>query len=152
MPRESPSLAELSSVFFDLDGFESLVDEQLGSKALREAAQAVARVMDEADRLVRYGGDEFIVILSRQNKREAALKVERMKQAIETTRFLQKEGANFRLTASFGLAAYPEDALDKKALLAAADLCLFQSKSRGKNRITSVKNLSRAAWPPRNPH
>ncbi len=131
--------AELSLVFFDLDLFKGLVDTHghlLGSKALREVAQAVARALDDEDRLVRYGGDEYIVLLPRQNKREAALKVERMKSAIENTSFLQKEGIGFHLTASFGLASFPEDAIDKKNLLAAADLCLFQSKSRGKNRIT----------------
>jgi diguanylate cyclase (GGDEF)-like protein len=59
-----------------------------------------------------------------------------MKQAILSTPFLQKEDINARLTASFGLAAFPEDATDKRALLAEADRCLFQSKLEGKNRIT----------------
>lgn len=140
--------ADLSLVFFDLDSFKSLVDQHghlLGSKALREVAQVVAKELNEEDRLVRYGGDEFIVILPRQNKREAALKVERMKAAIENTRFLQKEAINFHLTASFGLAAFPNDALDKRSLLAAADLCLFESKSRGRNRITLTESLPQAA-------
>jgi diguanylate cyclase (GGDEF)-like protein len=140
--------AELSLVFFDLDSFKNLVDQHghlLGSKTLREVAQTVAKELDEEDRLVRYGGDEFIVILPRQNKREAALKVERMKRAIEHTRFLQKEGIDFHLTASFGLASFPDDAIDKKALLAAADLCLFESKTRGKNRITVTEALPQAA-------
>jgi len=126
-------------VFFDLDNFKGLVDTQghvLGSKALREVAQTVARVLDEDDRLVRYGGDEFIVILPRQGKEEALLKVARMKQAIDSNSFLQKEGVNAHLTASFGLACYPGDAKDKRELLAEADRCLFQSKSEGKNRIT----------------
>ncbi len=130
---------EVCLVFFDLDNFKQLVDAHghlCGSKALREVAQAVARVLDEDDRLVRYGGDEFIVILPRQTKDEALLKVARMKQAISSTRFLQKEGVHARLTASFGLAAYPNDAQDKRGLLAEADRRLFQSKTEGKDRIT----------------
>jgi diguanylate cyclase (GGDEF)-like protein len=133
--------SEVSLVFFDLDNFKQLVDAHghlNGTKALREVAHAVHRVLGEDDRLVRYGGDEFIVVLPRQTKEEAVGKVERMKQAITSTPFLQKENINARLTASFGLAAYPEDAIDKHQLLAEADRCLFESKAAGKDRITFV--------------
>lgn len=129
----------VSLVFFDLDNFKRLVDVHghlLGSKALREVAQAVHKVLDEEDRIVRYGGDEFIVILPRQVKSEALIKVARMKEAILATPFLHKEGIDAALTASFGLASYPEDARNKHQLLTQADRCLFQSKTDGKNRIT----------------
>jgi diguanylate cyclase (GGDEF)-like protein len=130
---------EMCLAFFDLDNFKKLVDGHghlLGSKALREVAQTVARVLDEDDRLVRYGGDEFIVVLPRQCKEEALLKVSRMREAIATTSFLQRDGVHAHLTASFGLACFPEDARNKRELLAAADRCLFESKAAGKNRIT----------------
>jgi diguanylate cyclase (GGDEF)-like protein len=136
---ENPGQQEVALVFFDLDNFKRLVDTHghlCGSKALREVAQTVRRVLDEDDRIVRYGGDEFIVILPRQNKHEAVAKVERMKEAIRSTAFLQKENIYAHLTASFGLASYPQDALDKRELLAAADRCLFESKNAGKDRIT----------------
>jgi diguanylate cyclase (GGDEF)-like protein len=135
-------------VFFDLDNFKRLVDAHghlLGSKALREVAQVVHRVLDEDDRIVRYGGDEFIAILPRQSKEEAMVKVERMREAITETPFLRKEGINAGLTASFGLAAYPDDARDKHELLAEADRCLFQSKAAGKDRVT-VAEFEQAAW------
>ncbi len=139
---------EVCLVFFDIDNFKQVVDTHghlLGSKALREVAQTVADVLDEEDRLVRYGGDEFIAILPRQNKDEALLKVNRMKDAISSTAFLQKEDINVPLTlASFGLAACPEDASDKRELLAEADRCLFRSKLEGKNRI-SFAELEHAA-------
>ena len=139
--------AQVSLVFFDLDNFKSLVDTHghlLGSKALREVAQTVARVLEPDDRLVRYGGDEFIAILPRQTKQEALLKVARMKRAIQSTSFLEKEGVDAHLTASFGLASFPADASDKRELLAEADRCLFESKSAGKNRVT-IAELEQAA-------
>jgi diguanylate cyclase (GGDEF)-like protein len=130
----------LCLVFFDLDDFKSLVDRHghlRGTKALREVAHVVSRVLEQDDRLVRYGGDEFIVILPRQGKGEAVAKVERMQEAINSTVFLEKEGIDARLTASFGLASFPQDAQDKSELLAEADRCLFQSKAQGKNLITA---------------
>jgi diguanylate cyclase (GGDEF)-like protein len=129
---------ELSLVFFDLDNFKRVVDTHghlLGSKVLREVAQAAHRVLDEDDRIVRYGGDEFVVVLPRQDKAQAVAKVRRMKRAIATTPFLQKEGIDVHVTASFGLATFPHDAKDKRELLAEADRCLFESKATGKNRI-----------------
>ena len=138
---------EVCLVFFDLDNFKRLVDTHghlLGAKALREVAQTVAHVLGEEDRLVRYGGDEFIAILPRQTKEEALVKVNRMKQCIASTPFLHKENINAKLTASFGLASFPEDAVDKRELLAQADRCLFHSKSEGKNRIT-FSELDKAA-------
>lgn len=143
----SGKFTEACLVFFDIDNFKRLVDAHghlLGSKVLREVAQTVHEVLDEDDRLVRYGGDEFIVILPRQTKEQALNKVERMKAAISCSRFLQKEKINAHLTASFGLACFPGDAKNKRELLAEADRCLFQSKSEGKNRITFA-DLEQAA-------
>lgn len=132
---------EFCLAFFDMDHFKNLVDEHghlFGSKALKEVAQTVAEHMAEDDRLVRYGGDEFIVILPRQGKADALAKISRMQEAIASHEFLQKEGINARLTASFGVAAYPEDAADKKELLAEADRCLFKSKTEGRGRIVTA--------------
>jgi diguanylate cyclase (GGDEF)-like protein len=130
---------ELSLVFFDLDNFKRVVDTHghlLGSKVLREVAQAAHRVLHEDDRIVRYGGDEFVVILPRQNKARGLAKVQRLRRVLTTTPFLQKENINVHLTASFGLATFPHDAKDKHELLAEADRCLFRSKADGKNRIS----------------
>jgi GGDEF domain-containing protein len=68
----SPSAREdkLSLVFFDLDNFKCVVDKHghlIGSKVLKEVAQAAHHVLDEDDRIVRYGGDEFVVVLPRHN-------------------------------------------------------------------------------------
>jgi diguanylate cyclase (GGDEF)-like protein len=130
---------ELSLVFFDLDNFKRVVDQHghiLGSKVLKEVAQVIDAGLDDDDRIVRYGGDEFVVILPRHNKSMATGKVQRMKRTLTETPFLQKEQINVHLTASFGVATYPHDAHDKHELLAAADRGLFHSKGAGKNRIS----------------
>ena len=130
---------ELSLVFFDLDNFKSVVDTHghlSGSKVLKEIAQAAHRVLDEDDRIVRYGGDEFVVILPRQGQDQAFAKVRRLQRTITHTSFLRKEGLKVHVTASFGVATFPHDAKDKHELLAEADRCLFASKASGKNRIS----------------
>jgi diguanylate cyclase (GGDEF)-like protein len=132
---------ELSLVFFDLDNFKAVVDSYghlLGAKAQREVAQTVGAALDEPDRLVRYGGDEYVVILPHHSKERALQKVERVRQQIAQTAFLHKEGLDVHLSASFGVATYPHDATTKRELLAAADHCLFESKSAGKNRISAA--------------
>ena len=137
----------VSLVFFDLDNFKEVVDTHghlLGAKVLKEVAQTVHRVLDEEDRLIRYGGDEYVVVLPRQNKVEARAKASRMTHAISTTEFLPKENRHVRLTASFGLATFPDDARDTRELLAEADHCLFRSKSLGKNRL-SIAGFAEAA-------
>jgi len=138
---------EVSLVFFDLDNFKLVVDRYghlLGAKALKEVAQSIDGVLDEQDRLVRYGGDEYVVILPHNSRERALEKVERMRQTITETPFLQKEGLDVHLSASFGLATFPHDATTKRELLAAADNCLFHSKSAGKDRVSAASGTPEA--------
>lgn len=131
----------LSLIFFDMDAFKTVVDAHghlLGAKVLREVAQVVHRSLDGKDRIVRYGGDEFVVILPNQNREQALSKANRMREAISAARFLTEEGIGLKVTASFGLAVYPDDAADKKELLLRADERLFRSKNEGKNRISGA--------------
>lgn len=135
---------KLTLVFFDMDNFKEVVEQHghlLGAKVLKEVAEVVHSHLGNEDHIVRYGGDEYIVILPDQDNAAALPKVETIKSGINSTRYLQQEGINVRVTASFGLATFPDDAADKTQLLKEADQCLFQSKKMGKNRISSRKTL-----------
>ncbi len=132
----------LSLVFFDMDDFKEVVDTHghlLGAKILREVAHVVHGDLNAEDRIVRYGGDEYVVILPGQGPDEALAKVERLRERISSTGFLEKEEIGVRVTASFGLATYPDDAADKKQLLIRADQCLFHSKAKGRNCVSSCR-------------
>lgn len=129
----------VSLVFTDMDRFKSVVDTHghlLGAKVLREAAETFHRHLGPEDRIVRYGGDEYVIVLPGQGKAEALKKIEELRKGLVADTFLRKEKINLRITASIGLATYPEDAKSKRDLLAAADQCLFRSKENGKNRVT----------------
>ena len=140
---------EFTVLFIDLDHFKQVNDTHghlVGSKLLAEVGNAIKENLRLIDSAFRYGGDEFVVILPRQDKGLALAKVQRLKRALTTTPFLHKEKINVHVTASFGLATFPHDAKDKRALLAAADDCLFRSKADGKNRI-SVAGARRQITP-----
>ena len=131
--------AVVSLVFTDMDKFKSVVDTHghlLGAKVLREAAEVFDEYLGKDDRIVRYGGDEYVLILPGQQKAEAYEKTETLRKGLMNARFLKDEKLNLSITASIGLATYPEDAATKRELLAAADKCLFYSKENGKNRVT----------------
>jgi diguanylate cyclase (GGDEF)-like protein len=130
---------EVSLVFLDLDDFKRIVDavgHPLGSKVLKEVAQVIAARLAVEERLVRYGGDEFIVILPGVGKAQALEKVESIRAALDNARFLQHEGLLVKVTASFGIAHYPQDAADKNELLHIADNSMYHSKIVGKDAIT----------------
>ena len=128
-----------SLVFMDMDNFKDIVDtygHPLGSKTLKEVAQVIDSQLNKCDFLVRYGGDEYVVVLPEKNKEEALQTVRNIKTALNETVFLKDDGHHVKVSASFGLANFPEDAADLKSLLMSADVSMYKSKSSGKNAIT----------------
>jgi len=133
-----------SVVFLDLDNFKTVVDTHghlRGSKVLGQVARVIHEVLGPDDSLVRYGGDEFIILMPRRSQ-QAALEVTRgLRRALNQTVFLQDEGLKVQLTASYGIASLPEDARDREKLLLIADRAMFGSKDRGRDRIMVGRDL-----------
>jgi diguanylate cyclase (GGDEF)-like protein len=131
----------VSLAFLDLDDFKQVVDAHghlMGSKMLKEVAEVIASQLEDDDLLVRYGGDEYVVILPAQDRGAALEKMGNVHRELADASFLQSEGLEIRITASCGVASYPQDATDKKDLLQLADQALYRSKEQGKNSITVV--------------
>jgi diguanylate cyclase (GGDEF)-like protein len=128
-----------SLVFLDMDNFKMIVDtygHPMGSKVLKEVAEVIGAHLGPEDFLVRYGGDEYVVVLPGLEKTQALKKVEKIQSSLNEGVFLVEDGHNVKVTASFGVANYPEDAQDLKGLLHSADVSMYISKDRGKNSIT----------------
>jgi diguanylate cyclase (GGDEF)-like protein/PAS domain S-box-containing protein len=132
------SKGPFSLIFMDMDDFKRVVDTHghlNGSQALREVARTIRSVTKKPCFGVAYGGDEFVVVLPGFDKKRAKSKVESIRTKMKRTTYLTDSGLAVRLSASFGLASYPEDAEDIKGLLARADRALFLVKQTGKGSI-----------------
>jgi diguanylate cyclase (GGDEF)-like protein/PAS domain S-box-containing protein len=133
-------------LFLDLDNFKE-VNDRLGHKAgdelLRAVARAVRARLREVDLLGRLGGDEFGVAAWPAQAGQAVAMAERVLAAVRDQVVLL-EGRPVRLTASCGVALFPQHGLSEDELLAAADLSMYAAKEQGGDQV--VLYQPEAAW------
>jgi diguanylate cyclase (GGDEF)-like protein len=128
----------VSLIFLDLDGFKSVNDQHghlWGSRTLVEIGRVLGSTVREIDVVSRFGGDEFTVILPQTGPEGAAIIAERIRQKIAETTFLASYGLSVRITASLGIASFPDHGRTKDDLLARADQAMYLVKGRGKNGV-----------------
>ena len=128
----------VSVIFLDLDDFKQVVDRHghlNGSRAIQEVASTIRETLKEPAYAVAYAGDEFVIVLPGFERDQALLKAEEIRSRMVSTGYLLEQGLEVRLTATFGIAVFPEDAGDLTGLLASADTALFAGKQRGKDSI-----------------
>ena len=127
-----------SVLFLDLDHFKEINDTYghlIGSRILWEVGEELKKTLRESDITFRFGGDEFVCVLSHTGLDAAVNVAERVRIQLEKKRFLAKEGLRIRLTASIGVAAYPEHALTRGEILNAADEALYGVKDGSRNKV-----------------
>ena len=126
----------LSAILFDLDRFKAINDNHghaVGDQVLRATADAVRELLRGGDHVARFGGEEFVVLLPETSGADALLVAEKMRTAIAGIELDALEGGFF--TASFGVAAYPDDGASSDELFSAADEALYRAKEGGRNRV-----------------
>lgn len=129
---------ELSLLMLDLDHFKQFNDRyghEAGNELLRRIGAAVAELVREADVAARYGGEELAVLI-RGDETQAYELAERLRRRIETVTVTLRGGERAGATVSAGIATYPAGAVDEAELIEAADAALYESKRRGRNRVT----------------
>ena len=134
----------VSVIFLDLDRFKLVNDNHghlMGSKTLKEVAHILVDNLRDVDIIARYGGDEFVVVLP-YTPSDVAYKITlRLQRAIQQYRFLSDEGLSLNVTASFGLAGFPQHASNKTDLIRLADQAMYEAKNRGRDRIVISEPL-----------
>jgi two-component system, cell cycle response regulator len=128
----------LACVMVDLDHFKSVNDthgHQVGDAVLEQLAAILRREAREIDRVGRYGGEEFMLLLPGAQIDSAVTFAERVRRAVEAHTFAF-EGGTVRRTGSFGVAGWPHPRVaNADSLVRAADEALYVAKETGRNRV-----------------
>jgi two-component system, cell cycle response regulator len=128
----------LACAMFDLDHFKSVNDthgHQAGDAVLQQLAGILKASAREIDKVGRYGGEEFIILLPGTVLDAAVTFAERTRQQVESHTFTF-EGGSLRRTISCGVAAFPHPRIEhREALVKAADDALYVAKELGRNRV-----------------
>ena len=133
---------EAAVVFVDLDDFK-LVNDSLGHGAgdiaLKSIAARLQGAVRETDTVGRFGGDEFVIVLTEQTDDAGMqLAIERITAALVQP--IELAGVAYVLTPSIGYCRYPEAGKDAETLLKHADLAMYEAKRQGRNRAIGYRS------------
>jgi diguanylate cyclase (GGDEF)-like protein len=132
---------KLSILFFDLDHFKVVNDthgHQAGSGLLKEIGEVLLETLRTVDIPTRYGGDEFVCLLPETDRDQAVRCAQRVRKAINDRVFLAGRGLSVRITASFGIATFPDDGQTEEDLLRLADGAMYRVKESTRDAIMSA--------------
>jgi diguanylate cyclase (GGDEF)-like protein len=127
--------SEFSLVLLDLDDFKTINDEHghlIGDHALQEVASTLRQTTRPYDTCIRYGGDEFIVLLASVGHEEAEERRRSLQEALAAITIDAGGGQRIPLRASAGASTFPADGLTYERLLARADRRMYRNKAQRK--------------------
>jgi len=127
-----------SIIFLDLDDLRmvnNFYGHLSGSRTLQEVAKRILGAVRGIDKVVRFGGDEFCVILPQTDQEQTVAVANRISRAIASGPLHIDASIDVTITASFGIATYPLHAMTKDALIRQADAAMYRVKSTTKNAV-----------------
>lgn len=129
---------EFSLIFIDLDRFKDVNDRYghlVGSRLLAEVGHRIRSQVRTVDSAFRYGGDEFVVLLPGTKKPEATQTALRLWRSLRSADYLSSEKLDLKISASFGVASFPEDGQSIHEMIGAADETMYQVKNAQRDGV-----------------
>ena len=138
---ESIKVFDLAFMMVDLDHFKEINDScghQAGDQVLLEIRDVFLKVVRDSDIVIRWGGDEFLIIARDSDPEKAQILAERIRAAVADAVFSLPDGQIVRTTCTIGFACYPfvrthPDRIDWEQILTLADGALFEAKNTKRN-------------------
>jgi diguanylate cyclase (GGDEF)-like protein len=137
MARARRNGQPISILMVDIDHFKHINDQYghaLGDLVLKDIASLLRSTLREQDLLCRWGGEEFVMLLSDTDLDEALTVAERARQSIEQA-IIEIQGASLHITVTIGVARVGDD-LDQA--VDAADQAMYEGKRAGRNRVSAL--------------
>lgn len=132
---------KFSVAMIDIDQFKiynDLYGHFAGDEALKKIAEILSNTAYKDDLLVRYGGEEFVIIMPNIAGPTALKAIERMRRAVEDGFLLSNEAKEF-LTVTIGVSCYPDDGSNLEEILSKADRAMYYGKQSGRNKAILFK-------------
>ncbi len=139
-----------SLLFLDLDYFKRVNDRHghlVGSRLLAEVGNLLKRVLGPEHAAFRYGGDEFVALLRGLDKQAATELSQQILGQLAQARFLTGEGLALSVTASLGLATFPQDGGSLHELIRSADTMMYTAKDNGRNQLVVASGAALGPHP-----
>jgi diguanylate cyclase (GGDEF)-like protein len=142
MQRARRYQRDLSVCMIDIDHFKKINDtygHPVGDKVLTILASIIKKTIRENDIAFRYGGEEFLIVLTETPVPQALSLAERLRKSIEAYEFKDSKEAEFNATVSIGVATFTEQIKSEEELLKTADQALYAAKKAGRNQVMSFE-------------
>ena len=130
--------ATCSIIFLDLDDLKTVNNAHghlAGSRTLQEVAKRILAAVRGIDKVVRFGGDEFCILLPQTDQEQAVAVAHRVRRAMMSAPFHLSDDIDIAISASFGIATYPAHGLTKDDLIRQADAAMYRVKSTTKDAV-----------------
>ncbi|MFP5386344.1 MAG: diguanylate cyclase [Bacteriovoracia bacterium] len=133
-----------SLLFVDIDYFKNVNDQfghVVGSQLLIDMSNVLKMQLRSSDLVYRYGGDEFIVLLPRTSVEETKKIALRISESVKSSEFSIDQDKKYHLSLSIGVAQFPNDATDAKAIIDFADKMMYMSKKSGRGKVFHINEV-----------